>query len=193
MRVAFKPKFIPLVQKPSCCNVTCLQMILYRRGFGLFDQQEMAKFFNIKVAKKEQRSFNVKLGTYTQINKDGGLKTVESERVINKFFKTNKIPLFAKSVLASEISDLGSFIVDNIKNNNDLWMEYKSHEIHGEKFIHDNVVESLQKKNGRTTVTLVDPAPEYKPRLEVSVTKLRKAISNEFGRETGFIVVSSYL
>lgn len=165
-------------------------MILYRRGFGLYDQQELAKYFKIKISKKDFRSFNIKLNVFTSKNYNEGLKTIESEKTINSFFKKNKIPLTAKAVRASEINDLKEFLVSNIKDNNDLWLEYKTHKIHGEKIIHDNVVESVKVVSGKGYVTLVDPYWEFKPRLVVGINKISEAISNKYGRETGFIVIS---
>ena len=191
MILSLKPKYIPLVQKPSCCNVTCLQMILYRRGFGLFDQQELAKYFKIKISKKETAFFNVKFKTYTSVNEDGGLRTIDSEKIINKFFKESKISLVAHSVKYSKINDLKEFILENIKNNNDLWLEYKMNKIHKEKSMHDNVVESIKINKKRTFVTVVDPYWEYKPRYEISIKDLSDSISKKYGRETGFIVISN--
>lgn len=166
-------------------------MILYRRGFGLFDQQELAQYFKIKVAKDQLACFNVRLGVYTKTNYDEGLKTIESENIINRFFKSRRIPITAKAVRASEIENLTSFLFENIRQNNDLWIEYKSHKIHGEEYIHDNVVESIQKTKTSAKVVLVDPSPRHKPRLIVRVRELEEAMSDKNGRETGFIVISS--
>ncbi|NOR85547.1 hypothetical protein GQ473_05510 [archaeon] len=188
--LALNSKYIPLVQKPSCCNVTCLQMILYRRGFGLFDQQELAKFFKINVGKDEVKSFNIKLDVYVATNNDEGLKTIDSEKIINQFFKEKNINLNAKAFIYSKISNLKEFLIENIKNNNDLWLEYKTHKIHGDKLIHDNVIESVKTISGKTKITLVDPYWEYKPRLDISIEDLEESISDKFGRETGFIVIS---
>lgn len=185
-----KTKYIPLVQKPCCCNVTCLQMILYRQGFGLFDQEKMAKFFDIKVGKDDLKCFNVKLGLYTRTGHDEGLKTIDSQDAVNNFFKKNKIPLVAKAVRASKIRNLEKFLTENIKSNNDLWVEYKSHRIHEEKYIHDNVIEGIRKLNKSTRVILIDPAGRHKSRLTINLSALKEAISTKFARETGFLVIS---
>ncbi len=192
MDITLKPHYTALVQKPFCCNVTCLQMILYRRGYGLFDQEQLAKFFKIKVSAEAKKSFNVKLGTYTRINLDEGLVTIKSAPIVNRFLKKNRLPLTATSVRASEIGDLQSFIASHLKADDDLWIEYKSHQIHGERIIHDNVIESIKTraKDKDTGVVLVDPQGTHKTRLEVSLGKIRAAISTKFGRETGFLVIS---
>ncbi len=165
-------------------------MILFRRDFGLYDQQELAKYFKIKIGKSDLKAFNIKLDVFTSKNYDEGLKTIKSERIINRFFKKNEISLAAKAVRASEINNLKKFLVSNIKNNNDLWLEYKAHKIHGEKMIHDNVVENVKIVSGKVYVTLVDPYWAFKPRLVIDIDKISEAISSKYGRETGFIIIS---
>ena len=190
MNISLNPKYIPLVQKPFCCSVTCLQMILYRRGLGLFDQEELAKFFKINVCKNDLKCFNAKLEVFNPTNIGISIKTTDSEKIINQFFKEKNINLNAKAFKYSKISNLKEFLIENLKNNNDLWLEYKTHKIHGNKFIHDNVIESVKTISGKTKITLVDPYWEYKPRLDVSIEDLEESISDKFGRETGFIVIS---
>lgn len=191
--VSLKPKYTPLVQRPCCCCVTCLQMILYRRGFGLFDQEELAKYFKIKIGKKDVGAFNAKLGTYSKLD-NVGMHTTESKKTINRFFRDKRIPLDARSVRASEIPDLKNFLVSNLKQQKDIWMEYKTSKIHKErqkekwfwpewKGAHDNVIESIKLENGRTSVTLVDPFWYYRPRTEVDVEELKTEI-------IGFVVIS---
>ncbi len=192
MDVRLKPHYIPLVQKPCCCNVTCLQMILYRNGFELFEQEELAEDFKIKVGKEDKKAFNVKLGTYTRLNYDEGLKTIESKDVINRFFRERGVRLVAKAVKASEISDLNEFVLDNLMKDNDLWVEYKGHQIHrhdSEKgmYIHDGLIEEFFDSN---EVIIVDPMPRHKTRIIVRTKVLAESISAKFGRETGFIVIS---
>ncbi|MFZ4461457.1 MAG: hypothetical protein ACOYN2_02735 [Patescibacteria group bacterium] len=63
-------KYIPLVQKPECCAVTCLQMILYRRTGKLYDQQALAEFFGVKINKRHVHAFNVSLQIMDRYNKD---------------------------------------------------------------------------------------------------------------------------
>ncbi len=171
-------------------------MILYRRGLGLFDQQELARYFQIKVGKKDQKAFNVRLGTYTQVNYDEGLKTIESEEIINSFFEQRKISLIAKAIKASEVPDLKKFIADNLTANNDLWVEYKAHQIHGDdsdkgRYIHDGLIEELVEGKKGNLVVMIDPHSRHKPRIRVSTRTLADAISSKFGRETGFIVISN--
>jgi len=189
MTTSLRPLYVPLVQKPFCCNVTCLAMILYRRGYGLFDQEKLAKFFDVRVSPEARKAFNVRLGLYSRIGFDEGIKTIESAATVNRFFRTQKIPLVATAVRASEIKDLKKFITEHLKANDDLWIEYKINSIHGGASIHDNVVESIRTRDGSTSVVLVDPDGELKTRNAVSLSAIKEAISDTFGRETGFIVI----
>ncbi len=168
-------------------------MILYRRGFGLFDQEKLAKYFNIKVSKDDAEAFNEKLNIYESSDK-GGMKTTESENIINQFFKEEKIPLVAKSVKPSEINDLEEFIIDNLNKNNDLWMEYQTYKVHKKEkkkkwYIpewmddHDNVVEGIKKNTIGTKVLLVDPFWYNKPRTEADIKNVKDGLK-------GFIIIS---
>lgn len=191
-----KPKYIPLVQKPLCCNVTCLMMILYRRGYGLFDQEELAQYFDVRVGEKTVGAFNLKLNTYTDTG-EAGLQTVESEKIIDRFFKQRSILLTAKAVRVSEITDLQKFLRDHLGQNDDLWVEYKAHRIHessdpsGSEYVHDGLVEGLEECKTSVTATIIDPTGTHKPRFRVDMETLWEALSSKFGKETGFIVVSS--
>lgn len=170
-------------------------MVLYRRGFGLFDQEELAKYFKIKVSKDDADSFNVKLDVYAT-SSDGGMKTTESEKIINQFFREKKLPLVAKSFRASDISNLEKFISDNLAKNNDLWMEYETFKVHKKPsskkkwFLpewmggHDNVIESIKTEKQKTIVTLVDPFWYNKPRNDVFIEKIKDGL-------IGFIVISA--
>jgi len=164
-------------------------MILYRRGFGLFDQENLARYFKIKVGPRDVDCFNIKLGTYTSLNNDEGLKTIESEDVINQFFLEHHISLSASAVRASEIRNLQSFITKNLEKNRDLWIEYKSHVIHNAEAIHDGLVESIAESTPSITATLINPLPRGKPRFVINLHRLQDALSDKYGRETGFIVI----
>lgn len=192
--ISLKPKYIRLVQGPCCCCVTALQMILYRRGFGLFDQEELAKNLKIKINKHDFEAWNIELDTYTNLS-NAGMKTTESEKIINRFFKKNNISLMAKGVHASKIPNLKEFIIQNLSKDNDLWMEWMIYKVYDEKqhkkqwnmpkwmSCHDSVIESIEEKRD-TKVTVVDPFWYHKPRTEIDVKKIKDAL-------VGFIVIQN--
>lgn len=194
MSLFLEPKYIPLVQKPECCSVTCLMMLLYRKGYGLFDQEELAMYFNVRISESKSCAFNVKLNTYReQDNSDevGGLKTIESADVINQFFNDNDIRLVADAIKISEISNLLEFLIGNIEEDKDLWVEYKTRPISGAEGTHDGLIEGLTQDGGVTKVVIINPSRDYEPRRIIEIDIFQEALSSKFGSETGFIVVSA--
>ena len=186
------PTYIPLIQKPKCCAVTCLQMILYRKGFGLYDQEDLAIKFGVKIDKKDAAAFSAAMPIMAQSNFDEGIQTVESEGQINKFFIDNAISLKAKSYKLSSIPSLINFMGEHINANHDIWIEYHSNEVHAEdkyqgNYIHDGLIEGLNLS--KEIATVIDPEPEHRERLYIPLKTIEKSISKTYGRETGFIVV----
>jgi hypothetical protein len=183
--------YIPIIQKPKCCAVACLQMILYRNGHGLYDQEELAVEFGVKIAPEDRHAFSDSMPYMTSFNHDEGISTLESVRRVNAFFKRHKLPLVAKAHHYSTIHSLKSFIAENLKLGNDIWAEYHSKEVYeslGENKIHDAVIESLDMK--KNTVMLIDPKPNRKQRIAVALDVLDRALSSEYGKELGLVVVS---
>lgn len=184
------PTYIPLFQKPFCCNAACLSMILYRRGFGLFDQERLAQLLGAKVDEASKELFHLPQSV-ASAGEELGINTVGSAEKVNILFKTLDLPLRAESVKASSIPNLAEFIRTHLEQNHDLWAELKTHEIKGEESIHDNVIEHIEYVGPDVFVTLVDPLPEYKTRITLPIHKLERAISDEFDRETGFLIISN--
>jgi len=182
------PRYTHLVQKPECCAITCLQMILYRRWFWLFDQQKLAKFFNVKINKKHKDAFNIKLKIMTNYNNDEGISTLDSANIVQEFFQKNNINLNVQTKKYSEIQNLENFIQKNIQTNNDLRCEYKTHQIHKQNRIHDSLIESIDLTTN--TIILLDPDPKHPPRKEIRIDLLKKSIDPTHGKETGFLIIS---
>jgi hypothetical protein len=108
------PKYIPLVQKPECCAVACFQMILFRNGFGLYDPEKLAKYFDVRVSTRHQSMFTIRLQTLSKYNFDEGINTLDSINKINAFFRKNRISLVAEAKRISEIENLMQFIRLNL-------------------------------------------------------------------------------
>ena len=89
MNTFLTPKYIPMVQRPRCCSAACLQMILYRRGFGLYDQEKLAKHLNTNVDKDDFNAFNEKLSICSS-DSNGGINTLDSGKTINRFLFEKK-------------------------------------------------------------------------------------------------------
>jgi hypothetical protein len=190
--LSLAPAYIPLIQKPTCCAVTCLQMILYRNGYGLFDQEKLAVHFGVKIAAEDARAFRADMPTMTQQNFDEGIQTVELVAPINAFFAAHTPGLTARRVRAGSVGKLDDFLRENLANNRDIWIEYHGHEIYGwdlykGDYIHDSLIESFDP--ARAEATIVDPLPQHRQRELFPLAMMERAISKRFGRETGFIVV----
>jgi len=191
-KVFLDPGYIPLIQKPTCCAVTCLQMILYRNGFGLHDQEELAVAFGVKIREKYAAAFSSKMPIMTRSNFDEGIPTVESESKINAFFVEKKVGLIAKSYVFSEIPSVRDFIKSHIRENSDVWIEYHAQDIHPDdqmqgNYIHDGLVESIDLADDM--VCVIDSMPDHRQRLTLPLKTLERAISPHFGKETGFVIV----
>lgn len=181
-----KKDYTVLIQKVYLCNITCLNNILYRKLWIIFDQEYLAKFFDIKVHPRYKECFEVDLKTTEKLNDDEWLKTIQEEDLINKFFAEHNIALKAKSYKLSEINNLSNFIIKNLQEDNDMWVEYKIEWIwQDSQWIHDWLIESFDLKN----IVMINPWAYSKNRFLLSLEKLEEALSDKFARETGIVVI----
>jgi hypothetical protein len=190
--IALTPLYIPLIQKPMCCAVTCLQMLLFRNGYGLQDQEVLAVKFGVKITPKYADRFSSQMIVGELSNQDYGISTVESGDYINDFLRDHAPGLHASAVKSSNIVSLPLFLNKHIGQNHDLWVEYHAPEIYADDefqgdYVHDSLIESFCVS--RNEVTIVDPMYEHRQRLVVPLALLERGISSTFGRETGFIVI----
>src|SRR3989338_2892288 len=139
--------YIPILQKPKCCAVACLQMILYRNGYGLFDQEELAIEFGVKVGADDVGAFRKDMPIMTRFNFDDGISTLESVGKINAFFDKKNIGLHAEAFKHSSIESVDDMVAKQLKSGHDVWAEYHSQEIYPgdptNNRIHDALVESI--------------------------------------------------
>jgi len=56
--LSLDPPYLPLIQKPMCCAVTCLQMIVFRNCGTLCDQEQLAIQFGVKIDQKYISAFS---------------------------------------------------------------------------------------------------------------------------------------
>lgn len=189
MAISLEPSYVPIIQKPKCCAAACLQMILYRNGYGLFDQEDIAIEFGIKVGKEDKDAFRENMSTMTGFNLDEGMPTTESADHINHFLSNKNISLQVQNFRYSDISDLTHFISDNITKNNDIWVEYHTHEMYeASGKIHDGLIESIDPL--AKTIVLIDPKPTRRQRNTVSIDLLARSLSDIHGKELGLTIVS---
>lgn len=180
------PKYIAQVQKPYLCNMACLNMIIYRNFWIIYEQEDLAHFFNIKIHPKYLPCFNSIFDTTEKTNDDEGLKTIEEEQSINSFFAEKHHPLTATAYTLSNIHDLKIFIEKHITEWNDMWVEYKIEWIwEWFQWIHDWLIESIS----WWEVTLINPWAYSPSRYTIHIDILAEALSAKFARETGIVVI----
>jgi len=186
---SLNPKYIIQVQKPYLCNVTCLNIILYRQCWVIFEQEEMAEFFDVKIHPSLVPCFTKKFKTTDRLNDDEWLKTIEEENKINLFLQEQNIALHAKAYTLSEILKswtLTQFIEKNIEANNDMWVEYKLEWLFPwNKWIHDWLIESMDWRN----IVMINPWYDTPNRYTMDINLVEEALSNKFARETGIVVI----
>lgn len=188
------PLYIPLIQKPFCCAVTCLQTLLYRNGYGLYDQEDLAIKLGVKISPEDAPAFRENMPIMTQANFDEGISTIDSSALVNNFFTESDIALKASRFPFSAIPNLHDFLISHLKSNHDLWIEYHGHNIHSNdrfkgNYIHDGLVEGYN--TDTKIVTITDPMPDHRQRLEIPLDVVSSSISTLYGRETGFLIISS--
>ena len=185
------PTYIVQVQKPYLCNITCLNMILYRKCNLIFDQEELAEFFAVKIHPSLVSCFTKKFQTTDKLNNDEWLKTIEEEEKINEFLEKNNIELKAKAYKLSSILKqwtLSNFIQRQIELNNDMWVEYKLEWLFPwNKWIHDWLIESIN----WNTIVMINPWHDTPNRYTMNINLVEEALSSKFTRETWIIVMSN--
>lgn len=191
MKVSLQPPYVPLIQKPHTCAAACMQMILYRNGCGLHDQEEIAIRFGVKVAEQSASAFSDAMPV-ARPGETLGLSTVNSAIEIEQTLSVFGAKLEVKAVRASQIENLIDFLQAQLSDGNDLWIEYDAskihfHDVRSGAYIHDGLVEAVDPESGYTT--LIDSMPDHKQRIMVSIDDLAEAIAPEGKDETGFIIV----
>jgi len=181
-----KNKYIIIPQKPYFCAVACLLMIIYRNKWILFEQENLGQYLWVKIHPDLEWCFNSTFEKTDKVNDNEWLKTIELESIVNKFLKEKNLNLKAKAWYYSDIPDLKLFIEKNLRDWNDMWVEYKTQWIFPwSKWIHDWLIESID----WSVITMIDPGPRNKNRYQVHLDYIEEALSDKFARETWIVVI----
>jgi hypothetical protein len=183
-----EPKYKHLVQKPQFCFPTIVSMVCLRKGYWL-DQEDIAKDLGIKVTKKVSKSFNYKFEIAKNILEAGYDVGSIDVKKLNTIFKKHKIPIIAEFKKISEINDVDEFILENIKNNNDLGMLFLW-KAFGKKVDYGHYVLVLSYNSKTKIVEVCDPASEgTKSFWSSKISKFMSGMSSKWdGKERGFII-----
>ena len=190
--IKIKPMYQPLVQMPYCCAACVLQWILHRRGYWV-DQEIIAKELKIKIPKKHQKSFSVKL-PLCKTAKDAGptLGPLKDVKIINNIFKKYNICLTAKAYPISKIKNPQKIVIENLNVGNDLIAIFHWKGLKKKKWnwAHRTVVAEFNTKNN--IVTLGDPGYDTPKYWKISLNKLIIAMNKKYdGWERGFYIIKS--
>lgn len=176
-----------LVQKPSLCAPTCLQMIFLRRDIWV-EQEEIAKEIGIKIPESESESFYISL-PIGKTKEEFGISLIDFKNNKVKEFLNKHVPSLKATVyFISKIDDVIKFISNNLEKGNDVianfWLKHFKKELDIGHF-------SLISEIDGDEITICDPWPENKSFWKTEVNELTKAMSDAFdGKERGFVVFS---
>lgn len=186
------PQYKPLVQMKYCCAACSILWILHRRGYWV-DQEIIAKEIGIKIPKKFQKLFRVKMKTTRKRSEYGAPRLIAKDsHLVNRFLKKYKIPLKMTPFKISKIKDPKKFIIDNLKKGNDLMLSFHWRGL-GKRWNWGHVCVLAEFDTARNIVTIGDPAYNMPKFWKINLHKLVRAMSSEWdGRERGFYVFENH-
>ena len=176
------PPYKHLTQKNSFCGPACLQMVLFRRGIWV-EQEELAKKLGTRIRNKNRNKY---LLDFEINDNDAGLNLLE----FNHFGSILKeYGLKAKVIILSKIEDLRKLIEENLEKGNDTIINlHRGFYDPKKNWGHFCLVSSIE----NDVVEICDPSFEDKSYWKTSVEELMKAMSKEIdGKERGLIMLDS--
>jgi hypothetical protein len=117
-------KYTTILQKPNCCAIACLMMIIYRHTGKLYEQEELAHRFGVKIGEQYREAFSREFGTYSSLGYDEGVNTREILPQIQDFLRKEKIPLTVEIMNIETLEELYRCIRENSNEETDIWCEY---------------------------------------------------------------------
>ncbi len=181
-------KYVRLVQMPNACTAACVQMVVERNGYGLIDQEDIAKAIGVGVAAENAVAFRSEMAVMTAV-KSLGVSTMDIVPEINNFFRRRRIRIQGEAIRFRQISDFQKLVEGALRFDFDLQIEYHSEEVHPEdpvnQHIHDSLVETFRTEE--RIVSLVDPVGKRKQRIETNIDVLWRSIGPRFGKELGVV------
>lgn len=186
MTLKIKPGYKHLIQKRNFCGPACLQMILLRRGIW-YEQEPLSYKLDAKIDRKEKDMYLLPFKKMPSGDSRIGLKIKEfNGKTIKNFLK--KFDLEAEVYLISQIKNLSGFIVKNIKEKNDIMINYWVKILSGKDSGHYVLLSEFDRKNN--ILTVCDPSPTGRAFWKVGLGKIKRAMSSKWdGNERGFVII----
>ncbi len=170
-----------LVQKPSFCGPTSLQMILFRRGFWV-DQEELAKKLKAKIRSKNKDKY---VHDFEIDNKDAGIPLENFSEIGGTL---EECGLKAKVIFFDDIENLKELITENLSQGNDIIINFhRGHYDPKKNWGHFALISAIEDEQ----VEICDPSYEDKSYWKTSIEELMRAMSDEIdGKERGIVIIS---
>jgi hypothetical protein len=166
-------------------------MILYRRTGFLYDQEELARHFGVRISPSMQAAFSEEMPILTAQNFDEGVATLSIASEVQMILDQAQIPSVVKVYEFESAALLESQIIATLALDGDVWCEFvdgplgRPHEL----LLHDNLIESYNPDT--KNVILIDPSGHKKNRYSMNFKELVTRVSGLYGRKTGIITVLS--
>ena len=116
--------YITILQKPYCCAMACLLMIIYRRTGQLYEQESLAEYFGVKIGEGSKKAFFRELALLTSTNHDEGIETLKIGDRLETFFREKDLQLKHTITPYDDIKDWESHIITHMEQGHDIWCEY---------------------------------------------------------------------
>jgi len=189
----FSTPYITIFQKPYCCAMACLLMIIYRRTERLYEQETLAEYFGVKISEGSKKAFFRELALLTGTNHDEGIETLKIGDRLETFFREKALPLKHTIVQYDDIIDWGNSIITHMEQGHDIWCEYIRWDISdvtktSPLGIHDGLITAYDSET--RIVTLINPEPKEKNRITYPLDEFIERMSGKHGRKTGCIIIS---
>ncbi|MBI4163579.1 MAG: C39 family peptidase [Candidatus Aenigmarchaeota archaeon] len=181
------PPYRHFVQKRQFCGPTCIQMILFRRGFKV-NQERLAYNIGTFVDVKDRKHYSLKFKTaHTGDSRIGiMLKDFEKPRMKSVL---KKYGLRVKVYRVNQINNVPKFLETNIRKNKDTIINFWWKPIDGTDWGHHVLLSKLDTKKRK--ISVCDPGSKKDKFWTIKIDKLVKCMSKEFdGNERGFVVIS---
>lgn len=171
-------RYIPFVQQQSCCAVTCIKMVMYKRGIPLIPQELLGYHLGLIVSPENKHLFwNARTGKKPKAGY--GTQVFFKLYNPNRAFKKLKIPLkFSTHHINCYKTEekLRDYIADFVEKNKDMLVCFD----HGT--LNDNdkhaghvcVVDRIYPK--KNLVRIIDPSVNQPKWRMVKISKLKKAM-----------------
>lgn len=169
-------------QKPYCCVVACVQMLLQRRQLPLLTQEEIAYELGV-VLPPDQRHLLPKSYKVAKPKSGYGTRIQTKRYALKGFFRRRKYPLTDAYFIGNRFRTamtLRKFLREQLGAGNDLLTCFNYPLLYGlnGSWGHASLVERIDDE----FVYLRDPDPSQKKLRRVVIADLRKAMQGFAGR-----------